>query len=258
MATVVYLLFDPASGSLRLANAGHLPPLLAKSDGSTTFLEQGRSVPLGARPDTQYTDVEYRLDPGATLLLYTDGLVERRRALIDEGLTRLAEVVHGGHEDLESFCDRLLAAVGSSPDDDVALLALEPIQLMPERLHLTMPAEPLTLAALRRALRRWLRECEASDEESNDIILACNEVFSNSIEHAYGPGDGTVEMDAALADHEISIVVRDFGSWREPRGENRGRGLNLVEAVMDAVTVVRDAREGTEVRMVRKLERPAR
>jgi integral membrane sensor domain MASE1/anti-sigma regulatory factor (Ser/Thr protein kinase) len=257
MATVVYLRFDPTSGSVRLASAGHLPPLLAKPDGSTTFLERGRSLPLGARPDTQYSDAEYMLDPDTTLILYTDGLVERRRELIDEGLARLAEAARDAHDDLESFCDRLLSAIEPSPEDDVALLALETIQLVPEHLHLTMPAEPLTLAALRRALRRWLRECDATDSESNDIILACNEVFSNSIEHAYGPGDGRVEMDAALDDHEISIIVRDFGTWRDPRGENRGRGLDLVEAVMDAVTVVRKPQEGTEVRMVRKLERPA-
>jgi anti-sigma regulatory factor (Ser/Thr protein kinase) len=60
-------------------------------------------------------------------------------------------------------------------------------------------------------------------------------------------------VTAALSDHEISITVRDFGRWREPRGDNRGRGLPLIEAVMDSLAVERGDREGTEVRMVRKL-----
>jgi anti-sigma regulatory factor (Ser/Thr protein kinase) len=252
MATLIYLVFDPSSGVVRLANAGHLPPLHVKPDGSTAFLEGGRSVPLGALPAADYSEAEYLLEPGSALLLYTDGLVEVRRAPIDDGLARLVKSVSKGHGDLEGLCDRLLATVGGG-EDDVALLALEPLQAVPEYLQLTMPADPLRLVSLRRELRRWLTACEATDEERNDIVLACNEAFANAIEHAYGPGDGSVEMVAALSDHEISITVRDFGRWREPRGNNRGRGLPLIEAVMDSLTVVKGDREGTVVRMVRKL-----
>jgi PAS domain S-box-containing protein len=255
MATLIYLVFDPSSGLVRLANAGHLPPLQAKPDGSTRYLEKGRSLPLGVRPATAYSEAEYLLGPGSTLLLYTDGLVEKRRTPIDDGLARLARCSSLGHDDLEDLCDRLLDTLSPTGEDDVALLALAPIQLAPGRLKLTMPAEPLALGSLRRALRRWLRQCEASDEESYEIILACNEAFANAIEHAYGPGDGSVEMDAAFSEHEVSITVRDFGRWREPRGHNRGRGLTLIEAVMDSVNVVKSPQEGTEVRMVRKLER---
>jgi anti-sigma regulatory factor (Ser/Thr protein kinase) len=62
-----------------------------------------------------------------------------------------------------------------------------------------------------------------------------------------------VQLSATVSDHEVSITVRDFGRWREPRGENRGRGLHVIEAVMDSLTVRKGDREGTEVRMVRKL-----
>ncbi len=253
MATLIFLVFDPGSGLVRLANAGHLPPLQLKPDGSTRFLDEGRSLPVGALPGALYTEAEYLLDPGSALLLYTDGLVEERRVPIDDGLARLAECASTGHEDLDGLCDRLLETLGPGGEDDVALLALAPIQLVPGCLRLTMPADPLTLTALRRALRRWLAQCEASDAECNDIVLACNEAFANAIEHAYGPADGSVEMDATLADHEISITVRDFGRWREPRGHNRGRGLGLMEAVMDSVSVTRGETEGTQVRMTRKL-----
>jgi PAS domain S-box-containing protein len=252
MATLIYIVFEPASGIVRLANAGHLPPLHIRPDGSTSFLEGGRSVPLGALRAALYSETEYVLEPGSTLLLYTDGLVEERRVPIDEGLQRLAASAGSGQEDLEGLCDRLLAAAAGG-EDDIALLALAPVPVLPDSLQLVSPADPTTLAPMRRVLRRWLAACQATDTETHDIVLACNEAFANAIEHAYGPGDGSVELDAALADHEVSITVRDSGRWREPRGENRGRGLRLIEAVMDSLTVVKSKGEGTEVTMVRKL-----
>ena len=253
MATVVYLVFDPGSGLVRIANAGHLPPLEAKPDGSTSYLEKGRAVPIGVRRATAYEDAEYRLAPGSTLLLYTDGLIEKRRSPIDEGLARLARSVGAEHDDLEALCDRLLATLDPNEEDDVTLLALSSIQLASDRLELTMPAEPLALASFRRTLRGWLKQCQASEKDRYDIILACNEAASNAIEHAYGPGNGSVEVLAALSGREVSVTVRDFGQWRERRTDNRGRGLGLMEAVMDSVSVVTNQNEGTEVRMVRKL-----
>ena len=255
MATAVYLVFDPSSGVVRLANAGHMPPLRLDPDGTSTYLEEARSVPLGVQLGTRYEEAEYELAPGAALLLYTDGLVEERGPPIDVGLERLARFASQGHDDLDALCDRLLAEVAPGGEDDVALLALAPVRLATDHLHVTIPAEPGALSSVRLVLRRWLRECDASDEESYDIVLACNEAFANAIEHAYGPGDGSVEMEAGLARGEVSITVRDFGSWRAPRGENRGRGLGLMEAVMDGVSVGSDA-QGTEVRMVRRLGRP--
>jgi PAS domain S-box-containing protein len=254
MATVVYLVFDPGSGLVRMANAGHLPPLEAKPDGSTVYLDEGRSLPIGVWRATSYQDAEYRLAPGSTLLLYTDGLIEKRRTPIDEGLAHLARSMGAGHEDLEGLCDRLLSTLDPSAEDDVTLLALSPIQLASDHLELTMPAEPLALASFRRTLRGWLKQCEANEEEGYDIILACNEAASNAIEHAYGPGDGSVEVLASLSGREVSVTVRDFGQWRERRADNRGRGLGLMEAVMDSVSVVKGRQEGTEVRMVRQLE----
>jgi anti-sigma regulatory factor (Ser/Thr protein kinase) len=255
MATLIYLVLDPTSGHVRLASAGHLPPLKRAPDGATTYLEEGRSLPLGVAAATKYHEAEYVLEPGSTLLLYTDGLVEQRSTPLDHGLANLASSMdERGDEDIEALCDRLLATVPGG-EDDVALLALRSVALAPARLELKLPAEPLELGALRRGLRRWLAQCEASDEESYDIILACNEAAANAIEHAYGPGDASVEVDVALSGSEVAITVRDFGSWRESRADNRGRGLELIEAMMDSVSVVTRPDEGTEVRMTRKLGR---
>jgi PAS domain S-box-containing protein len=253
MATVAYLVFDPATGSVRLACAGHLPPLQMNPDRSASFLDRGRSLPVGVNPATTYEEAEYPLQPGATLLLYTDGLIEKRGKPIDDGLARLATCASSGQDDLESLCDHVMATLAPSGKDDVALLALQPAMFVPERLALTMPAEPMELRLFRRTLKRWLAQCGASDDESYEIILACNEAFANAIEHAYGPSDGSVEMSAALLDDQVSITIRDFGRWRDSRGDNRGRGLPLIEAVMDSVDIARNGEAGTEVRMARKL-----
>jgi anti-sigma regulatory factor (Ser/Thr protein kinase) len=253
MATLIYLVLDPHSGHVRFASAGHLPPLHAKPDGTASYLEEARSLPLGVAQATSYGEAEFVLDPGSTLLLYTDGLVEQRSVPIDDGLDRLARAVRAGGGDLEELCDRLLAGVPGG-QDDVALLALQSVPLA-AGLNLTMPADPRALSTLRGALRRWLADSEASEDETFEIILACNEAFANSVEHAYGPGDSSVQIDAALAEGAVSIIVRDFGSWREPSGEDPGRGLSLIEAVMDSVTVQTNPDEGTEVHMTRKLGR---
>src|SRR4029079_464422 len=142
---------------------------------------------------------EYILEQGSTLLLYTDGLVETRHTAIDDRLQHLARCLSTVHDGLQDLCDPILEARDPSGEDDVALLALEPVELSPERLHLTMPAERHVLGPLRRALRRWLEHCNAADEESREIILACSEAFANAIEHAYGPADGLVEIDAELS-----------------------------------------------------------
>ena len=164
------------------------------------YLEEGRSLPLGVRAATAYTRGRVRLGPGSTLLLYTDGLIEKRGTPIDEGLARLAAVrgrrPRGPRGALRPAARRRWAPAGRTTSRCSPSARSSSRR---RRLQLTMPAEPLTLASLRRALRGWLRQCEASDEEGYDIVLACNEAFANAIEHAYGPGDGSVEVDAALS-----------------------------------------------------------
>ncbi len=126
MVTLIYLVFDPATRRLRFTNAGHPPPL-AFGDGECSYLEGGLSPPLGATAEPEFTEVSHQLPVGGTLLLYTDGLIERRRESIDNGLDRLIRGVTG-HEvsDVDELCDHVLSAL-VEPDlvpDDVALVAL--------------------------------------------------------------------------------------------------------------------------------------
>jgi serine phosphatase RsbU (regulator of sigma subunit) len=132
---------------LRWSNAGHPPPLLLQPDGTAALLDTTPELLLGTRADRPRTDHVAELPVGSTLLLYTDGLVERRGETLDDGLDRLvaAAAALTGH-DLEEFCDALIDRMsdeGDTANDDVALLALRahdlaqprPPEAGPERLH---------------------------------------------------------------------------------------------------------------------------
>ena len=107
MATLVFGIFDPGTGELTLANAGHLPPLLCRPDGTAEFLQCGPGLPLGALADTGYTNTTLTIEPGSTLLLYTDGLVEGRQLPLDDGLERLRSCMVG-QADCDNVCDVVL------------------------------------------------------------------------------------------------------------------------------------------------------
>jgi anti-sigma regulatory factor (Ser/Thr protein kinase) len=125
------------------------------------------------------------------------------------------------------------------------------------RLHLELAAEPKALKSLRSTLGRWLEEAGARSDESQEIQLACHEACSNVIEHAYRFGEAPLEVDALLDDGEVILAIKDSGGWRAPRETNRGRGLGLMEALMDSVQVM-PGDGGTTVEMRRRLGRPGR
>jgi PAS domain S-box-containing protein len=128
MTTLVYLVFDPTTRTARFTSAGHPPPLVVHPDGTATYLEGGRSLPLGVVPNASYPEAEAMLEPGSTLLLYTDGLVERRGAGIDAGLRRLVEAASTAQGGVEEFLSHLIAELlhREGRHDDVALVALRP------------------------------------------------------------------------------------------------------------------------------------
>jgi serine phosphatase RsbU (regulator of sigma subunit) len=110
---------------LRWSNAGHPPPVLIAADGTVSLLETEPELLLGLDPATPRTDHTRELGPGATVVLYTDGLVERRGSSLDEGLAWLVgAVAHGAELSLQELCDRLLGGLAGAVEDDVALLVL--------------------------------------------------------------------------------------------------------------------------------------
>ncbi|MDI9883275.1 SpoIIE family protein phosphatase [Streptomyces sp. HNM0645] len=123
-ATAVCGLYDPSDRSLCWASAGHLPPVLLR-EGAADLLEPPRSILLGAVPAAAYQETVTRLEPGDTLMLYTDGLVESRRTGIDESLDRLRRAVERlAPAGLDEQADALLAAVTGDTDDDTSLVVV--------------------------------------------------------------------------------------------------------------------------------------
>ena len=124
LTTAVYALIAPDRRTVHLASAGHLPPLLAVPGRSTRLVDLTVDRPLGVgRPPTNRHTTVLDLPPGATLVFYTDGLVERRGELIDTGIDRLVSAVKSGPAD--ALCDHIMASTAEEhPTDDIALLVV--------------------------------------------------------------------------------------------------------------------------------------
>ncbi|MEU9699615.1 SpoIIE family protein phosphatase [Streptomyces sp. NPDC047981] len=122
MATCVYAVHDPATGSVVLARAGHPPPAVATADGAITFLEGPPGTPLGTGGQAFATE-EVLLPPGSLLVLYTDGLIEARDRDLDEGMDRLADALVDLERPLSQVCQTILdQLLPCAPGDDVAVL----------------------------------------------------------------------------------------------------------------------------------------
>ena len=254
MATLIYLVVDPAEGEVRWVNAGHPPPLLVNGAESPQYLEGGSSVPLGVLPFPEFEEVAVRLDPGGAVVLYTDGLVERAGEHMDAGLGRLVTAVKEAPSAPEELCDHVLHALvphGGTPDD-VALLTLRTIP-MTDRFRVEFAAAPEALASMRAVLRRWLRHIGGDDQQIAEIVTACGEAATNAIEHSGAGGRAPFEVGGRMEDRDVVITIRDYGAWREPRMGDHGRGLSLMRALMDTVEVS-PTPEGTTVRLRRTLQ----
>jgi len=251
MATLVYLVLDPAAEEVRWVNAGHPPPLVL-GDEQPWFLEGGRSVPLGVMPFPSYEEAAAPMPAGRALLLYTDGLVERPGELLDDGFERLARAVADSPCGADALCDHVLRRLvpEGAMADDVALLSLFAPELT-DRFSLEMAPEPGQLASMRALLRRWLHHAKADAADIAEVLMATGEAAANAIEHA-GAGTEELEIAAVIADGEVDITVRDRGRWREKTTEGRGRGLMLIRELMDRVEVT-PSDAGTTVRMRRRL-----
>jgi len=254
MATLVYGEFDSTSNRMRFVRAGHPPPLLRAADGQVHAVNGRGSLPVGVSHTAHYESSLLDLTPDTTLLLYTDGLVERRGETLEEGIARLGRVLADAPHSLEALCDHVIDTAAPDPEraDDIAVLALRPVEVNPAEFHTSLRAVPSELSRLRRMLGRWLRATQASAQEIYDITIACGEASANAIEHAYGARPASFDVEGTLEDDCVVVRVRDYGTWRAPRGQHRGRGLKLIDALMEDVRISRRD-DGTEVTMRRRI-----
>jgi serine phosphatase RsbU (regulator of sigma subunit)/anti-sigma regulatory factor (Ser/Thr protein kinase) len=253
MATVIYATLNLDTCIVEFARAGHPYPLLLHADGEAVFLDQASGPPLGTGTGYEYDDQSVRMRRGDTLLLYTDGLIERRDRRLSEGEEALVAAARAAPASAELRCETIIAELTKDRDipDDVAVLAVQAVDLE-EGLEIEVPAEAEQLAMIRHLVRRWVAANNGTDDDCAAFAIAVSEASANAIEHAYGPEDATVSVRAELADRIASITVQDRGRWRKARGGNRGRGIPVMTEFMDDVAI-QTGDDGTTVELRRRL-----
>jgi serine phosphatase RsbU (regulator of sigma subunit)/anti-sigma regulatory factor (Ser/Thr protein kinase) len=252
LTTLAYLVLDPEAGELSIVSAGHLPPIIVDPQGRARVLDVSGDPPVGAFRGAAFSERRMPLEAGSRIVLVTDGAAEVRGEPLDEGLERL-RVLAERERNPRSLCGAIAGGAASNgpSDDDVAVLVAE-LKPLPERLSTRWPADADALGGLRHLLRRWLIRHGASPNETYDITVAVQEAAANAVEHAYAPGVNAFSVDAEHRDGSITVTVSDRGRWRDARGVNRGRGLPLMEGLMESVEVVPSA-DGTSVVLRRRL-----
>jgi anti-anti-sigma factor len=240
-STTAVMILELDSGQLCWARAGHPPPLLVEP-GGIRYLTGGAGAPLGVPRRPPYRGAATRVEPGTCLLLYTDGLVERRGQVIDEGLDHLAvTAAQLRGQPPATVLDGLLAAAlpDTGPADDIALIAAH---YRPAPLHQQLPAHPDQLPELRRAVRAWAHAAALPAELRDDLQIALGEAAANAVEHAYAANSDSGEFTYQVThccDGALNVEVCDFGQWRPepPDNRHRGRGLAIVRKIATDVTV---------------------
>jgi serine phosphatase RsbU (regulator of sigma subunit)/anti-sigma regulatory factor (Ser/Thr protein kinase) len=232
-ATCVYAIFDATTGTCELASAGHLPPLLVHPDGSNELLDISPAPPLGVGSGPIQSRV-LDIEDGSLLVLYTDGLVERRTEDIDVGLQKLRDIFGPGsaQEPLEDLCKATLAGVYADQQrDDIALLIAR-LRRIPEDNYVSwkLPAE-LTSAhrartLIRRPLKRWgLGELIPSAE------LLVSELVTNAVRYAQGQIGLRLVLEGGLV-IEVNDDSAALPRLRHPDDQDeRGRGLQVVSQI---------------------------
>ena len=255
-ASMAIVLVDQRAGELRYSLAGHPSPLLRRGDGSIVILDGARSVALGGlsvdRPEHTVA-----FDGEVTVLLYTDGLTERRSDHIDDRLALLQSTLHDcGDVEVQALPRVVIAAMMTEGEqyDDVALLCARITRIVPAYLR-TVPARPGVLSGLRRELRGWLQTAGVSGDDTDDILVAVGEALTNAIEHGHNNDGGPIDMSAEYRGGRHVFTVGDHGNWKVPVDSHgsRGRGLTMMGQLMDEVEITqRDS--GTLVTLTKFVE----
>jgi len=253
LVTALIVLLDPVTGEATVASAGHLPPVVAHG-GQAYFVDLHVTPPLGVSV-AHAEETQVVLPPGATILLYTDGLVEQRRGSIDDRLAQLADLVRAGGQSAAAIVDDVVRRMlpTGPPADDVALIAVK--RSTDRTLRIEMPAESSCLAPIRALMRRWLAMQGANTDETRDIVLAVGELASNACTHASPVVEGTLTVEARRDGDVLRVTVSDQGRWRPPLDRGGGRGLPIVRAVVDSLSIDSDD-HGTRAHLARALASP--
>ena len=278
-ATLALAVLDPADGTLRYTTCGHPPPLIVAADGSrSAFLDGTGSGPLGTGSTPVLATTT--LSEGELVLLYTDGLIERPKRTISEGMAELAIVA------ADAVANRALP-LGAAPDpaervcqltvelltrtgyaDDVTMLAAQRLAAPVPALRMELPGQLDSVTTARRGLGAWFDRLELAQGDRDALQLAVVEAVTNAVEHAYPPDRrGPVQVDAVLRDDGyLECRITDYGVWKppDPALAYRGHGLMVAGDMVDDMVVSHPRADGGEpgalgtvVTLRYRLRRPA-
>ncbi|MPQ96977.1 SpoIIE family protein phosphatase [Modestobacter sp. I12A-02628] len=263
-ASVFYGLLDAATGRLSYAAAGHPAPIVVHRDGASSTLDVEPRPPLGTVPGVTATVGACVLEPGETLVLFSDGALSALTGGPAEGIRLLAEASHRAVVALEADPDTDIAGTVAEMlrgrfdrPDDVAVLVAHRRASTPGPLVLELPAVPAGLSGVRRRLGTWLATLGMAERDRVGLLVAAGEACANSVEHAYPEGEaGLLHVHADVdVDGVLTVVVRDDGRWRTPDREpgDRGRGLLIMRQMVDQVLL--EETGGTTVTLSVQLRR---
>ncbi|MFJ2919297.1 SpoIIE family protein phosphatase [Streptomyces sp. NPDC093108] len=244
-ATCTYAEVDLTTGVVQLVRAGHVDPLVRESDGNCRRLPAEGGLPLGLSAEfgrLEYPVSTVELDPGQTLVLFTDGLVELPGADLDEGIQLLTSMVRNGPQDLQRLADRLCEEVDErGGEDDVAVLLLRR-----KAAHAPQPggrlqqhvaqSDPEALSSARHMIRAAVRAWGAKTR-ADEVELAADELITNALMHTDGGAIVTIRVLTG-PERRLRVDVEDRSSAlprRRDAGEAgvSGRGLMLVDRLAD-------------------------
>ncbi|MET8831083.1 SpoIIE family protein phosphatase [Streptomyces sp. NPDC004610] len=262
-ATCLYVETDPATGVLDVARAGHPDPAIRMADGTVLRRATSGGLPLGIDPDADYPTTTFALQPGETLALCTDGLIETGGHDLDTGWQRIRATLEAHTGDLETLADALVQAVhgpsshhSTGPladrrEDDIAVLLLHRLGDAPghggptavltpvRRTMLTVAqAEPERIAVARQQLRELLHDWASADQIDSTVLLV-SELLTNVLVHTDTDALLVAEISGEPGERRLRVEVTDAGDdlphKRRP-GElaSSGRGLVLIELLAHA------------------------
>ncbi|MFG3000554.1 SpoIIE family protein phosphatase [Streptomyces sp. NPDC048340] len=266
-ATCLYVECDPETGLLEVARAGHPDPAIRMTDGTVLMRPTAGGLPLGIVPDTDYPTTRFTLEPGETMMLCTDGLIETGGHDLDTGWARLRAILESETHDtesLEKLADLLVQAVhGPSShhttgpladrrEDDIAVVLLcregagcgcgspllHPVRPARRTMLTVAQAEPERIAGARRQIRELLHDW-ADAEQVDSAVLMVSEMVTNVLMHTDGDALLVAEAVGELGGRRLRIEVADTSDElphkRHP-GEmaSSGRGVLLMEMLADA------------------------
>lgn len=230
-ATCVYAVYDATTGTLEIASAGHLPPLLVRPDGSNELLEVPPAPPLGVAGGAAIESREFTVEDGSLFVIYTDGLVESRGRDIDDGLARLRGIFgpDSPGRPMEDLAKATLDGVyGDHHRDDIAVLIARLRRLdQDRRVSWTLPADPAAVRRARGLVRTQLAEWQLDDLSYSTELLA-SEMITNALNYASGPIELRLLLERTLFCEVLDRSAALPRLRHAADDDENGRGLVIV------------------------------